>query len=116
VAHSVQTVGLTMAHREFTDSERTTWMVWEVYPMLADRRASPGDRRSYTRETAERRTAFNPARVSPEYARGWLAFQSGLERRRLVPVPSGWDALDERDLERLCKAATPVGRPRRLVE
>lgn len=116
MAHSLQTVGLTMAHREFTDSERTTWMVWEVYPALADRRTSVGDRRGYMRETVDRRTAFNPACVSPEYAHGWLAFQSGLERRRLVPVPPGWEALDESDLERLCKAATPVGRPRRLVE
>ncbi len=104
-----------MAHREFTDSSRVTWDVWEVYPNLGDRRAAPGDRRRFIRESADRRTAFNPARVSPEYEHGWLAFQSGTERRRLAPVPIGWEQLDERGLEQLCRVATPVGRPRRLI-
>jgi hypothetical protein len=105
-----------MAHREFTDSTRVIWNVWDVYPTLGDRRGAPSDRRRFMRETLDRRTAFNPARVSPEYAQGWLAFQSGVERRRLAPVPQGWESLDEHSLERLCQAATPVGRRRRLVE
>ena len=102
-----------MAHREFTDSTRITWNVWDVYPTLGDRRATSPDRRRFLRETAERRTAFNLAHVSPEYAQGWLAFQAGPERRRLAPVPTGWDGLDDRDLERLLEVATPVGRSRR---
>lgn len=105
-----------MAHREFTDSTQVTWYVWDVYPTLGDRRAPTGDRRRFMREAVERRTAFNPARVSPEYVHGWLAFQSGTERRRLAPVPQGWESLDARSLEQLCQVARPVGRPRRLVE
>jgi hypothetical protein len=104
-----------MAHREFTDSKRVTWNVWDVYPTLGDRRVPLGDRRRFMRETEERRESFNAARVSPEYLRGWLAFQSGEERRRLAPVPTGWEALDEADLERLCQVATPVSRPRRML-
>jgi hypothetical protein len=107
------TVG--MAHREFTDSKRITWAVWDVYPSLGDRRAMPGDRREYMRETLDRRTAFNPARVSPEFALGWLAFQAGEERRRLAPVPVGWHELAPEQLEQLCQAAMPVGRLRRAL-
>jgi hypothetical protein len=107
-----------MAHREFTDSRRITWNVWDVYPALGDRRGPLSDRRHFRREAADRRTApdVTPLRVSPEYTHGWLAFQSGHERRRLAPVPEGWQVLDDPDLERLCQAARPVGRPRRLVE
>jgi hypothetical protein len=107
-----------MAHREFMDSSRITWEVWDVYPALGDRRGPLGDRRHFMRESADRRAVLGVAgvRVSPEYERGWLAFQSGLERRRLAPVPSGWEGLDPPDLERLCQAARPVGRARRLVE
>lgn len=107
-----------MAHREFTDSKQISWDVWDVYPALGDRRGPLGDRRLFMRETADRRTVLGAAvlRVSPEYERGWLAFQSGHERRRLAPVPDGWDGLDGADLERLCQTAMPVGRRRRIVE
>ena len=105
-----------MAHREFKDSKQVSWAVWDVYPSLGERRASGLDRREYRREALDRRTAFNPARLSPEFVQGWLAFQSQQERRRLAPVPSGWEALEPADLERLCQAAIPVGRARRLIE
>jgi hypothetical protein len=83
-----------------------------VYPLLGDRRGPMGDRRSFIREDVERRTAFNLAHVSAEYASGWLTFQSGSEKRRLAPVPEGWESLDGAGLEQLCQAATPAGRPR----
>jgi hypothetical protein len=107
-----------MAHREFIDSRHVTWDVWDVYPTLGDRRGSLADRRHFIRETVERRTMLGAAglRVSPQYTHGWLAFQSEHDRRRLAPVPDGWEELDEAELERLCQAATPIGRPRRLVE
>jgi predicted metal-dependent hydrolase len=107
-----------MAHREFIDSRQVIWDVWDVYPALGDRRESLADRRRFIRDTVERRTMIGAAglRVSPEFTRGWLAFQSEHERRRLAPVPVGWEGLDEADLERLCQAARPVGRPRRLIE
>jgi hypothetical protein len=107
-----------MAHREFTDSNWVTWNAWDVYPSLGDRRRPCGDRRVFIREAGDRRTLRTGAgvAVSPEYARGWLSFQSGDERRRLVPVPAGWEELDASELERLCQAARPVGRCRRVVE
>jgi hypothetical protein len=104
-----------MAQREFIDSKRTTWTVWDVYPTLGDRRGPFADRRHFLRETVERRAiTASSLRVSPEFAGGWLAFQAGEERRRLAPIPIDWEAATPSQLEQLCAAATPVGRPRRL--
>jgi hypothetical protein len=45
------------------------------------------------RKTPERRR--NPFRrnldVASEYSNGWLCFEGGGEKRRLAPVPDGWD-------------------------
>lgn len=107
-----------MAHREFIDSKQIAWAVWDVYPARGDRRAPMADRRQFIREEEDRRTVIGVAglRISPEYQAGWLAFQSGVERRRLAPVPPGWDKLDGPQLEQLCEVARPLGRSRRLVE
>ncbi|MGZ8375636.1 MAG: hypothetical protein ACXWZS_06545 [Gemmatirosa sp.] len=43
-------------------------------------------------------------------AEGWLAFQAGTVRRRLVPIPDGWEALSESELRALCQAAAAVAR------
>jgi hypothetical protein len=42
------------------------------------------------------------------YAAGWLGFESETERRRLHPVPAGWDTADEGALWAWLAAATPV--------
>jgi hypothetical protein len=36
--------------------------------------------------------------VEPQYRKGWLAFQSGPEWRRLAPIPEGWASMTARDL------------------
>jgi hypothetical protein len=38
------------------------------------------------------------ANVRPEYAGGWLSFHCGASRRRLAPVPRGWESADEDQL------------------
>lgn len=48
--------------------------------------------------------------LSPDLARGWLSFESGLERRRLAPIPSGWESLDDGELVELCRRAAPTPR------
>jgi hypothetical protein len=81
-----------MAHREFTDARQVTWQVWDVHPN-AD---------------------AHGVRVQSIYANGWLAFESPLERRRLAPIPDGWQELGEAMLQRLCDDATPVPHRRQL--
>ena len=48
------------------------------------------------------------------YRGGWLVFESPTEKRRLAPVPQGWQTLTPQELRRLCALATPT-RQRRQV-
>ena len=107
-----------MPHRQFTDSKHTTWEVWDVEPSQAERRARASDRRGSRRTSGERRRLDDRARVriSTDLAGGWLAFESKHDKRRLTPIPTGWEGLDELALEQLCEQARSVGRPRRLLE
>ena len=47
-------------------------------------------------------------RMAPELRQGWLAFQSGHERRRLAPIPPAWESLDDTELAALARQATPL--------
>jgi hypothetical protein len=69
-----------MGLREFTDSSGTTWRVWSTQPT-------------------------NPAIVSPELRDGWLTFDSGWSRRRLVPIPPDWEGAEIERLQLLCHVA-----------
>lgn len=75
-----------MAHREIADKTGRTWMVWEVVPKSA------------------------------HLTKGWLAFQTDGEKRRLADVPPDWWNLDDRDLLTLLEQASKVRSSRRLIE
>ena len=67
-----------------------------------------------------RRRGDEPAprlRLTDTLARGWLAFESTFERRRLSPIPPGWEHVSESELAQLCARASggPIP-PRRLVD
>lgn len=72
-----------MALREFTDESGRTWCAWDTRP--------------------------TSAQVRPEFADGWLTFESGEEKRRLSPVPDGWDTLPIDHLCLLLRAADANG-------
>src|ERR687896_1998957 len=59
------------------------WEVWEI------RRGERGGRRS----------------VNPELSEGLLTFESATEKRRLAPIPEGWEEMDDEALAQLCDAA-----------
>ena len=46
--------------------------------------------------------------TDPEFARGWLLFESSGEKRRLAPYPEDWIHLSMRQLEEGCLHATRV--------
>lgn len=99
--------------REFTDVLGNQWIVWEVYPRLLERRLMR-ERRSLRRGTLERRhEAVGRATLPRQILGGWLAFQSSHERRRVIPVPDGWEDLDDRDLRGLLAVSKLSSRPRR---
>lgn len=105
-----------MAHREFDDDAGVTWTVWEVHPTLTERRRL-ADRRALVRESPVRRVAVQERPTLPFQMRhGWLAFRSQYERRRLLPVPHGWEELEDTELRELLNRSRNSGVPRRLVE
>ena len=73
----------------FTDQSGTEWDVFEVHP-------------------SEERTA---SRVPAAFRGGWLCFQSADERRRLAPIPFGWQEWDVDTLT--AKLQATHGMPRR---
>ena len=103
-----------MAHRNFSDGQGTRWEVWAVIPTTMERRVRqqvplpvPNDRR-------KRHESRLP--VPPELQKGWLTFQSRVERRRLAPAPTGWESMSDEELTTLLGQAAPRGKPRRLIE
>lgn len=78
-----------MAYREIDDTHGRQWRVWDTYPQS-------GKEGSY----------------STEYAGGWLTFECEAEKRRLIPVPSGWDEQPSTELLLLLTRAVPVQRRR----
>ena len=109
-----------MAHRTFTDAQGREWEVWEVRPGLAlipggvDRRRQRGDESAAAvarDENDRRRRRDQRLAVSPPLRAGWLAFRGGGdERRRLAPVPDGWERESDARLAEYCRAAQVVAR------
>lgn len=103
-----------MAHRSFRDEVGREWDVWDVVPTAVERRIT----RSSTRPAeVERRRAHESRVVVPErLQKGWLAFQSGRERRRLSPIPPDWPDMTGEELVELLNQADRRVKSRRLVE
>jgi len=94
-----------MAHRKVQD-ESGRWLdVWDTRPTIIDRRDGR-ERRMGGRPFGDRRQKAEPrVSVEPEFQKGWLAFQSGVEWRRLAPIPDSWEALSDSDLLGLLQRA-----------
>lgn len=77
--------------------EDRDWTVWDVFPTFDARMRMSGA-------------------SSDLLVQGWLVFECEVEKRRLGPVPEGWDALPDDDLALLLKSAVPVPRRARRAE
>ncbi|MDB4879872.1 MAG: hypothetical protein JWL60_1318 [Gemmatimonadetes bacterium] len=103
-----------MTLRTVVDADGVTWELWEVQPSLVEKRdasdGAPGN-------SAERRRVRSVRmRVSPDMREGWLAIRSHTERRRIAPIPAGWQELSDEALLRLVARADSPGPRRRLIE
>lgn len=79
--------------RDFTDSTGVEWRVWEVFPSKgSDESTADALSRSSLKDTS--------------FANGWLCFESSSEKRRLAPIPIGWELLEPMALEQLREQAT----------
>lgn len=115
-----------MSQRTFADPTGVTWSVMVIVPQLTERRMI--DRRSHPKRDvdfrAERRSVPDRrhvrevrAPVREGFERGWLVFDNGEEKRRLAPVPEGWERMTPLELDALCSRAKPTHqRWTRLVE
>lgn len=103
-----------MAYKAFVDPQRRRWDVWDVHPAAIERRTGL-DRRRAQRAEPERRVQVERRRMrlAPELREGWLCFECAGERRRLAPIPSGWEQLTEAELASLCLRADPA--PRQML-
>ena len=105
-----------MPLRAFTDRAGVRWEVWEAHPRLVERR-STDDRLLAPRPAEDRRGAERRSSLRAEKGEdGWLVFHSERERRRQRPIPPGWDALADVELEALMSRARPSGPRSRLTE
>jgi len=116
----------------FTDASGNQWNVWAVIPQWADRRTGKA-RRTRSEDDPDFDPPAIEQRRSPDRRRGlpdqfpriqlkggliggWLAFECARERRRLSPIPPGWESASDAELERMLKAATTAAPSRRLIE
>lgn len=65
------------------DSNGNTWRVWSTHPEMS-------------------------SAVNVHLRDGWLTFDSGTERRRVGPIPAGWETFSRERLELTCRVATPA--------
>jgi hypothetical protein len=72
-----------LGYREFIDDRGALWRVWDTHPVAAS-----------TLRT-----------VSPNYAGGWLTFESETDRRRLAPIPAGWEVATRELMMHWCARA-----------
>jgi hypothetical protein len=109
-----------MAYRTFVDGHGAYWQVWDSQPTRVERRTSPSDRRNLKRfpwTGMERRSGVDRRTVSQRritlaegYGSGWLTFESLEEKRRLVPIPFGWESSSQAELRVLCDKAKRIAR------
>jgi hypothetical protein len=103
-----------MAHRTFRDELGREWDVWEVVPTAVERRMAKAPLRATPIE--RRRVQETRVLVPESLQKGWLAFQSGNERRRLSPIPRDWEDMTASELIELLNHADRRTRTRRLIE
>ncbi len=111
-----------VTHRQFKDRQGKLWDVWQVHPSAAERRFGPRRARDNERSGPNERRkgpdrrgsgvreTFHRAPVAEEFAYGWLCFETVGEKRRLAPVPEGWERADNETIEQWCCTAKPVTR------
>jgi hypothetical protein len=112
-------------HRTFLDDLARLWNAWDVIPAWGERRTterraraeSPGAQLVERRTHERRRHRGLRISLPPRLAQGWVAFEHAEERRRVAPIPEGWDQLPENGLRELWRHAEHLPpRRKRLIE
>lgn len=70
--------------RDFVDAAGVLWQVWSTVPYTTG--------------------------VARSFREGWLTFECTHERRRLAPIPNGWEEASAAQLRVYCGRAEAIGR------
>ena len=109
-----------MGYKIFNAPDGTKWEAWAVIPTSQERRqtqrrkvssALSGYRGPERRISVDRRREDSSGRtlVSPGFENGWLCFEcTNGEKRRLVPIPNGWETASAEQLWEWCQSASEV--------
>ncbi len=84
-----------MPLREFSDNLGRIWQAWDTYPKGGGHLGLGESRFSTFVANTAKREGREPTMVREQYAKGWLTFKRGSERRRLAQIPDGWERADE---------------------
>jgi hypothetical protein len=99
--------GFDVPLRVFVDAMGVTWRAWDVQAAVARRQIHRRKRQVMEYDGTERRRRrdrrFRRARTPV----AWLAFASETEKRRIYPIPAGWESAPVDDLRRWCSEAVP---------
>jgi hypothetical protein len=82
-----------MPNRSFVDAEGRSWNAWDVLP--AEHADWPQNARKH---------------LPGVMASGWLCFESEAGKRRIHPIPRGWERWSDDELRVRCALALPVAR------
>ncbi len=110
-----------MPYKVFDDPDGISWEVWRVSPSSTERRSGTGEARfasslggsgARSGGTERRLSDSGPRSVlKAGFENGWLCFESRTgEKRRLTPVPDGWETATAEKLWLWCRAAREVPR------
>jgi hypothetical protein len=99
-----------LTERTFRDTTGAEWRVLEVRPSYRDRRQRTERRLAASNPVVERRRGVD-RRIRPgarlllreSFQGGWLCFLPGRgdgARRRIAPIPPGWQAFSDHELAR----------------
>ena len=100
-----------MPLRTFRDAIGQDWQVWETHPVIESASTT-----AFGQFMANQRSLSGtgqPVTVREEYVNGWLTFTNGSDKRRLVPIPSDWQATDDDQLRQYLDRAVNSPAPRR---
>ena len=94
-----------MALRGFVGDDGRDWQVWDTRPTMPSANADASDANAPPSLATD---VADFARISKKREGGWLTFTTVSERRRLSPIPDGWDSADDVTLRALLAVADRI--------